>query len=213
MIQPIHEYYKAAAVQNCRLELGIDKGSSFSEKYTSVIKDSKEMGAVYTPAEISGYIIRNTISRGDIMQNPFLRIVDPACGTGNIILPCFLILEQIYSESLDEINEAHSLKQVSATSARVAACSYGVNLDGTSSRSLHRCRGNLSSTSLEKALFVQPISIFCCASWVLQTSFSRASLRTFACTRPCAKPTIGATSASFFPIVVRQPIQEITHLH
>jgi len=110
MIQPIHEYYKAAAVQNCRLELGIDKGSSFSEKYTSVIKDSKEMGAVYTPAEISGYIIRNTISRGDIMQNPFLRIVDPACGTGNIILPCFLILEQIYSESLDEINEAHSLK-------------------------------------------------------------------------------------------------------
>jgi adenine-specific DNA-methyltransferase len=110
MIQPIHEYYKAAAVQNCRLELGIDKVSSFSEKYTSVIKDSKEMGAVYTPAEISGYIIRNTISQSDIIQNPFLKIVDPACGTGNIILPCFLILEQIYSESLDEINEMHSLK-------------------------------------------------------------------------------------------------------
>ena len=110
MIQPIHEYYKAAAVQNCRLELGIDKGISFSEKYTSVIKDSKEMGAVYTPAEISGYMIRNTISRSDIIQNPFLRIVDPACGTGNIILPCFHHLKGIYLESLAEINETHNLQ-------------------------------------------------------------------------------------------------------
>jgi len=110
MIQPIHEYYKAAAAQNCRLKLGIDKGSSFSEKYTSVIKDSKEMGAVYTPAEISAYMIRNTISRKDIIQNPFLRIVDPACGTGNIILPCFHHLRLIYLESLAEINEMHSLQ-------------------------------------------------------------------------------------------------------
>lgn len=110
MIQPIHEYYKAAAVQNCRLELGIGEGGSFSEKYTSVMKDSREMGAVYTPAEISGYIIRNTISLSDIRQNPFLRIVDPACGTGNIILPCFHYLEGIYSESLDDINALHGLK-------------------------------------------------------------------------------------------------------
>ena len=110
MIQPIHEYYKAAAVQNCRLELGVDAGSSFSERYAGIMKDGKEMGAVYTPAEISGYMIRHTITPEDIIGNPYLRIADPACGTGNIILPVFRRLKEIYSKSLDEINGRHSLE-------------------------------------------------------------------------------------------------------
>jgi adenine-specific DNA-methyltransferase len=110
MIQPIHEYYKFAAVKNCRLESGIGPGSSFSEKHTSVMRDSKENGAVYTPKEISEYIVKNTVSREDIIGNPYLRIADPACGSGNMILPCFRYLKGIYMESLSEINERHNLK-------------------------------------------------------------------------------------------------------
>ncbi len=110
MIQPIHEYYKTAAVQNCKLELGIGDKGSFSEKYAGLMKDGKEMGAVYTPEEISGYMIRRTITPRDIIGNPYLRIADPACGTGNIILPVFRHLKGIYSESLGEINGRHGLK-------------------------------------------------------------------------------------------------------
>jgi adenine-specific DNA-methyltransferase len=110
MIQPIHEYYKTAAVQNCRLELGIGEGGSFSEKYAALMKDGKEKGAVYTPEEISGYMIRRTIMPRDIIENPYLRIADPACGTGNIILPVFRRLKEIYSESLGEINGKHGLR-------------------------------------------------------------------------------------------------------
>lgn len=110
MIQPIHEYYKAAAVQNCRLELGIGCSESFSEKYAGLMKKGKEMGAVYTPEEISCYMIRNTIMAEDIIGNPYLRIADPACGSGNIILPVFRHLKRIYSESLGEINGRHGLR-------------------------------------------------------------------------------------------------------
>lgn len=110
MIQPIHEYYKTAAVQNCKLELGIGAKGGFSEKYAGLMKDGKEMGAVYTPEEISGYMIRRTIMSRDIIGNPYLRIADPACGTGNIILPVFRHLKGIYSESLGEINGRHGLK-------------------------------------------------------------------------------------------------------
>lgn len=109
MIQPIHEYYKAAAVQNCRLELGIILGSSFSEKYAAVMKDSRETGSVYTPEEIAEYIVKNTISCEDIEANPYIRIADPACGTGNMILPCFRHLKELYSASLEELNIRHSL--------------------------------------------------------------------------------------------------------
>lgn len=110
MIQPIHEYYKTAAVQNCRLELGIGDKDSFSVKYAALMKDGKEMGAVYTPEEISGYMIRRTIMPEDIIENPYLRIADPACGTGNIILPVFRHLKEIYSVSLGEINRRHGLR-------------------------------------------------------------------------------------------------------
>jgi adenine-specific DNA-methyltransferase len=109
MIQPIHEYYKAAAVRNCRLELGMGPGSSFSEKYASLLKDSKETGAVYTPEDIAGYMVKNTVSREDIIGNPYLRIADPACGTGNILLPCFRHLKELYRGALEEINARHGL--------------------------------------------------------------------------------------------------------
>jgi len=109
MIQPIHEYYKAAAVQNCRLELGIIPGSSFSEKYAAVMKDCRETGSVYTPEEIAEYIVKNTVSREEIAANPYIRIADPACGTGNMILPCFRHLKNLYTGLLEEINVRHGL--------------------------------------------------------------------------------------------------------
>jgi adenine-specific DNA-methyltransferase len=109
MIQPIHEYYKAAAVQNLRLELGIETGSSFSEKYAELMKNGRETGSVYTPAGIADYIVKSVISREDLIENPFIRVADPACGTGNIILPCFRHLRELYSGALAEINSRHGM--------------------------------------------------------------------------------------------------------
>jgi len=109
MIQPISESYKMAAIQNCRKYLGIDGSSSFSSVYDSMINGDRESGTVYTPIGISGYMIKNTILPADIIENPYLKVLDPACGSGNIIIPCFHCLKGLFMENLKDINEKHKL--------------------------------------------------------------------------------------------------------
>ncbi|PJI09732.1 MULTISPECIES: Eco57I restriction-modification methylase domain-containing protein [Clostridium] len=88
----------------------LDINGSFSEEYSKIISMKKERGIVYTPLEISNYIVKNTITKKDIISNPFLKIIDPACGCGNIIIPCFLYLKDIYLRNLDIINKTNNLK-------------------------------------------------------------------------------------------------------
>ncbi|AAK80265.1 adenine-specific DNA-methyltransferase [Clostridium acetobutylicum] len=88
----------------------LDVNYSFSEKYYNFVSMKKERGVVYTPLKISNYIIDSTISEEDIIKNPFLKIVDPACGCGNIIIPCFIYLRNIYIKNLDKINNINKLE-------------------------------------------------------------------------------------------------------
>ncbi|MFL0251742.1 Eco57I restriction-modification methylase domain-containing protein [Clostridium neuense] len=80
-----------------------------SNAYYKYISLSREKGVVYTPHKIAQYIIQNTISCKDIIENPFIKIIDPACGSGNIILPAFKYLKKIYVENLEEINLKNNL--------------------------------------------------------------------------------------------------------
>lgn len=94
-------------IENYKRSLNV-KGS-FSEEYSKIISMKKERGVVYTPFEISNYIVKNTIAKKDIISNPFLKIIDPACGCGNMIIPCFSYLRDIYSKNLDVINRTNNL--------------------------------------------------------------------------------------------------------
>lgn len=82
---------------------------TFSDSYYEYISLNREKGVVYTPFKIAEYIVKNTINYKDIIRNPFIKIVDPACGSGNIILPAFKYLRAIYMENLDEINRKNNL--------------------------------------------------------------------------------------------------------
>jgi len=109
IIQPIHEVYKLTAIDNYKKKLEVGTNSTFSEKYCSKIQDSKENGTIYTPLEISNYIIKNTIMPEDIINNPYVKIIDPSCGSGNIIIPCFIILRDIYIKNIKKINKRHNI--------------------------------------------------------------------------------------------------------
>ncbi|MCR3759879.1 Eco57I restriction-modification methylase domain-containing protein [Clostridium felsineum] len=98
---------KIEIINKCKSDLLIE--DSFSETYYNFIAKKKERGVVYTPLEISNYIINNTIKEEEIIKNPFLKIVDPACGCGNIIIPCFMYLKNIYVKNLDKINDLNNL--------------------------------------------------------------------------------------------------------
>lgn len=110
IIQPIDAAYKITALRKYKRLLGVHENSLFSDKYCSEIHHEKEKGTVYTPVEISNYMVRNIVSDDDIIKNPFLKIVDPACGSGNILIPCFLFLRDVFIKNLNKINDGHNLK-------------------------------------------------------------------------------------------------------
>lgn len=109
VIQPIDIIYKLTAINNYKTALNIGKSESFGEYYFKQIVDKKLKGAVYTPIEIAKFIVENTICKEDIIENPFLRISDPSCGCGNLIIPCYEHLCTLYKENLEQINKTHGL--------------------------------------------------------------------------------------------------------
>lgn len=107
--EPIDNIYKNIAIKNYKREMGIEDKELFSVKYYKFIQLNKEKGVVYTSFEIAEYIIKNTIKAQDIINNPYIKIVDPACGSGNIIIPCFLYMLRLYCENLEKINKKNNI--------------------------------------------------------------------------------------------------------
>lgn len=109
LISPINSIYKYEAINNFKYKLSIGKYENISLKYYEIIKGKKETGVIYTPKEISIYMIENTINKEEIINNPFIKILDPACGCGNILIPCFFYLKTIFEKNLKEINKKHNM--------------------------------------------------------------------------------------------------------
>lgn len=109
ILQPIDNIYKEIAILNCKNIFNIEQQLTFGEFYYKLLKNNKEMGVVYTPEEISRYMVENTVKIHDIIHNPYIKIVDPACGCGNIIIPLFKHLYKLYTENLGEINKTNNI--------------------------------------------------------------------------------------------------------
>jgi adenine-specific DNA-methyltransferase len=109
ILEPIDDMYKHIAIKNYKKEMNIETEEPFSIYYYKFVQLNKEKGIVYTSFEIADYIIKNTIKVEDIINNPFMRIVDPACGCGNIIIPCYKYILELYSENLEEINKKNNI--------------------------------------------------------------------------------------------------------
>lgn len=69
----------------------------------------KSRGVIYTPLYISNYMIKNTISEDEVINNPYLKILDPACGKGNILIPVFNYLKNIFEDNIEIINRKNCI--------------------------------------------------------------------------------------------------------
>lgn len=131
--EPIDIIYKQIGISNYKIELNMNKNELFSSLYQTNEEIQKKSGAVYTPPEIAEYIVKSTIKKEDIIANPFIKIIDPACGTGNILIECFKYLNEIYNENLSIINEKNnlSLNKDSIKSHIINNNIYGCDKDST----------------------------------------------------------------------------------
>lgn len=105
---PIDDIYKIMAIQKYRRILDM-KEEKFSNIYIKLMGKNKEKGVVYTPKEIANYIINDTLNLNDVLNNPYLKILDPACGCGEFLISCYFILKDIFEINLKEINKVNSL--------------------------------------------------------------------------------------------------------
>lgn len=64
----------------------------------------KKTGSFYTDRPIVRYMLEEIFKDLDIAKNPFLRILDPACGCGYFLLEAYDILKERFQNDLYQIN-------------------------------------------------------------------------------------------------------------
>jgi len=85
----------------------INEFLNHDSKYKNIKKSN---GVVYTPYAISKFMINNMLLVQDLIKNPFIKILDPSCGEGNILFPIIEHVYNIFKYNLPRINELHSLE-------------------------------------------------------------------------------------------------------
>lgn len=66
-------------------------------------RERKAKGAFYTPLEIVEYMVNRTAASLDIINNPYVKIMDLSCGAGYFLLKCFEVLKTLFQQNYSEI--------------------------------------------------------------------------------------------------------------
>ena len=98
---------KIENIKRCKYFLGLKEEEYLGDYYYKAICGENN-GVVYTPPNIVSFMIRNTVA-DEVLNNPYIKILDPSCGSGNILIGVFLYLKEIYEENIDLINKRHNL--------------------------------------------------------------------------------------------------------
>lgn len=100
---------KFRSIENCKKKFNIERDKYFAEYYYNQEIVSKAKDVIYTPYEISRYMLENLINPMDVIENPFIKIIDPSCGCGNLICPCFYYLKSIFENNIKAIDNHNNI--------------------------------------------------------------------------------------------------------
>lgn len=80
-----------------------------AEIYEKSIDESikKSMGKYYTPNFIINYILKQTIGSLDVVEKPFVKIIDPACGVGYFLLSAYDLLKMKFTCNIDRLKQKY----------------------------------------------------------------------------------------------------------
>ncbi|MHC6180689.1 Eco57I restriction-modification methylase domain-containing protein [Clostridium sp. JNZ X4-2] len=131
MNKDIDNELKFKFIESYKKKFNISEKRCFSQKYYELRDTNKRKGIVYTPYEIAAYMIENLISPLDVIKNPFIKIVDPCCGCGNLICACFSYLRNIFINNIESINKHNNinLKQKDINAHIICNNLFGFDID------------------------------------------------------------------------------------
>lgn len=67
--------------------------------------DRKDKGVFYTPPEIVERMTERELSEANLIENPYIRVLDPACGTGLFLIKAFQVLKDKFERNYEAILE------------------------------------------------------------------------------------------------------------
>jgi hypothetical protein len=77
------------------------------EIYEKISVGRKSRGIYYTPQAVIDFIIGKTLSAFDLAENPFIKVLDPACGCGYFLLSAYDYLFEKYCKINVELTERY----------------------------------------------------------------------------------------------------------
>jgi type I restriction-modification system DNA methylase subunit len=93
----------------------------------------RKTGQVYTPDSIISFILKNTLENYDILKNPYLKVLDPSCGSGYFLVEAYDILYDKYTSNLEKLKELYLKDDWSLNKIHQHILEnnlYGIDLDG-----------------------------------------------------------------------------------
>ncbi|WP_246615261.1 TaqI-like C-terminal specificity domain-containing protein [Clostridium thailandense] len=141
------------------------------------MKTRKDYGRFYTPDFIIDYIIENTIKNIDIEKNPFVKILDPACGSGYFLVRIYDLLIKKFLQRLSSLRQKYYDYEFTMCTENgekkvkgieywtyenlhyhiIKNCIYGSDIDDNA---VELAKINLSSKSTDRS-YLSP-NIICC---------------------------------------------------
>lgn len=85
------------------LESEFSLGKVYQQSLDKDIK--KAHGKYYTPDFIIDFILNNTVANVDVVKNPFIKVLDPSCGSGFFLLKAYDILKRKFHHALPMLRE------------------------------------------------------------------------------------------------------------
>lgn len=67
----------------------------------------KSIGQYYTPKFIIKYILDKTVGRANVIENPFIRVVDISCGAGYFLILAYDILREMFLLNIEKLREKY----------------------------------------------------------------------------------------------------------
>lgn len=65
----------------------------------------KSMGQFYTPDFIIEYIMERTVKEADVLANPYVKVLDPSCGSGYFLVSAYDVLREKFAENLADLRK------------------------------------------------------------------------------------------------------------
>ncbi len=141
----------------------------------------KSIGQYYTPDYIIKYILDNTVAKLDILDNPFVSIIDISCGAGYFLIKTYDILKDKFISNIEELrirykDEEYLIEKQGQLTNLIGReywreenlhyhilrhCIYGVDID---SKAVELTK--LSLLSKEPTKFVEELNIIQCDSLI-----------------------------------------------